>query len=297
MIDEIRIEQVRLFELIYKRHAVCLGEHDDSGQFHNDIWHTGIYEKIVNDSGAVVSGKLSSELPVQPGGEMTIRYRQVFRRYGVSVGMTSFDRHRRALEDSHLPASIVMGWTAEVLERNSKSAAKIKRAKSGTQMQVCEEARDLRMYSALDAFVTAKLRPLDPEIYDRAAAEYVAFLKTGYAEGKLGLEAETAQISKLKRRIKDLENLVTMTKDGGALLDLQQKLKEAQQAELEIEKELKLLRRLWKLVLRFLDRLQETGKMNKLLGVVGRQAREILGLITKEVGRELPVQDKNAPER
>jgi hypothetical protein len=294
VIDQIRMEMVRLFEEIYERYAICLGEHDDSGQFHNDIWSTGIYEENVTDSGAVVTGKANAEVAVKPGKEKTVRLRKLFRAYGVGVGMASFDRHRRALEEAGLSGAEVMGWTAEVLARNAEVAAGRKRAKCAVEGQVCEEARDLRMYSKLDEFVAAKLKALDPQIYDRAAAEYVVFLNDGYAGKKLGLKEETAEISKLKRRIEDLEATVKMTKGADALLEIQQKLKQSQQAELKMTKELKSLRLLRELMLRLWDRLLSTGKMVKLLDLVGRQAREVFGLIAKEIGRDLP--DKKGPE-
>ena len=214
VIDEIRLEKVRLFELIYERYAISLGEHDDSGQFHNDIWNTGIREKIVTDSTAVVKGKPDKELLVTPGKKMTARHRQLFRQYGVGVGMASYDRHLRALNEAGLSGNKVMGFTAEVLERNAGLAAGRKRAKSADIGQICEQARDLRLYAELDAFVAAKLKALDPEIYGRASREYVEFLKTGYSEKNLGLEEDTIEVTNLKRRIQELERSAEAAKDN-----------------------------------------------------------------------------------
>jgi hypothetical protein len=214
VIDEIRLEQVRLFESIYRRSAICLGEHDDSGQFHNDIWNTGISEKSVADSNAVIKKVSGKEILVTTGIKRTIRHRQLFRQYGVGVGMASYDRHLRALNEAALPGKEVMGFTAEVLERNAGLAAGRKRARSADIGQIREQARDLRLYAEVDAFVAARLKALDPEIYSRASAEYVEFLKTGYKEKKLGLEDDTIEVTNLKRRIQELERSAEIKREN-----------------------------------------------------------------------------------
>ncbi len=152
-LDDIRREKIRLFELIYGRRVEFCGEHPDSGQYHHDLWHSGISEKTV-------------------GGKV-IRERVPFRSFGVGVGVAAWDRHQSALGGD---AAAVMGETLRLVERNAGLAEK----------QNGEPARDLRFNRALDEFVGKRLRDLAPKLVQEAGKEYEEFLRRGYQEGKLG---------------------------------------------------------------------------------------------------------------
>ena len=185
-----------------------------------------------------------------------------------------------------------MGYTLERLVGNTELAEK----------QNEEYPRDLRLWRAIDQFVDRKLRELDPELCDKARLQYADWIEAGYDLGKLGINEETAEQSKHKRRKKELEDLrAAMSGDTLKVADrfneLHEKVHELEQAAAKQKKELKGLRLLADLVRQFLDRLVSANKMNKTLGAMGLTARKLLGLIGKKVGREVPEYDKNAPEK
>ena len=176
MLSQIRIKKIRLFERCYPgRRVLFASEHDDSRQYHNDLWHTGIAE---------CAKKLHAEKPV--------RERVPFRRYGTGVGVTSWCRHKLALLESGQSSestAVIMGPAAAVLERNIKSA----------QRQNGEFPRDISLIENLDIFVSQKLEELavrlegeDKEIPRRACAEYAAWLIQGYGEQSLGVRKSAA---------------------------------------------------------------------------------------------------------
>jgi hypothetical protein len=193
----IRAEKIRLFEEIYRRWVLGVGEHPDSGQYHHDLWHTGIRKTTVADDGGTEIGGL-----VAGGATKNVRLREPFRAYGVGVGVASWDRHRRALVEHGVKADEIMGKTLEVLKRNSARALK----------QNNEEPRDLRMWKSLDEFVDRTFREIDPLVCDQARDEYVQWITTGYSESKLGVRLDTKKERKLKERVASLEQEVAELK-------------------------------------------------------------------------------------
>ena len=293
VLAEIQAEEIRLFEEIHPgRRIKSEGEHTDSGQYHFDHWHTGIEKVVVDDQGAIVADDVNGEEILASGEKMEIRMRHVFRNFGVGDGMASFDRHRSALEDSGRDAKLIMGYTLGRLVGNAESAEK----------QNGEYPRDLRLWRAIDQFVDRKLRGLDPALCDKARLQYVDWIEAGYDLGKLGINEETAEQSKHKRRKKELEDLrAAMSGDTLKVADrfneLHEKVHEMEQSAAKQKKELQGLRLLADLVRQFLDRLVSAKKMDAMLAAVGAKARKILGLIGKEVGREIPLIDKDAPTK
>ena len=198
VLDQIRQEQKKLFEEIHPgRKIESEGEHTDSGQYHNDFWHSGMEEVEVDDHGAVVHGSRDEEVILENGEKNKIRHRHVFRSYGVGDGMASFARHKDALIESRKDARSIMGYTYRILSRNTKN----------TLSQNAEFPRDLRLWGGVDRFVDMKLRELDRGLCDRARSEYVSWLEAGYDLGKLGLREETLDQTKHKRRKEELERL------------------------------------------------------------------------------------------
>lgn len=182
MINQIMKKKMVLFEKIYTgRKVLYVSRHDDSGQFHHDLWHSGI-----------------SENPRKLHRGAAVRQREPFRSYGVGTGVSSWFRHYCALTqgETHKGNSgVVMGAAFDVLKRNIQSAKR----------QNGEEPRDIRLISNLDGFVSKELDKLsaglkgeDAEIPRRAHDEYKAWLLEGYEAGELGVrqspESELVQV-------------------------------------------------------------------------------------------------------
>jgi hypothetical protein len=198
VLTEIRGEMVRLFEEIYGRRVLFVGEHPDSGQYHNDLWHGGIEEVEIEDEGAVRG----------TGGEKrVVRRRTPYRAFGVGVGMDSFDRHRSALVDGGMGENDVkalMGLTLELINRNA----------AATQLQNKGEVpRDLRLNRALDEYVQRKLGELSPELAAEAGSEYLAWIEKGYRDGALGVQEKTTKVTEevreLRKRVEELDKEVS----------------------------------------------------------------------------------------
>lgn len=228
ILAEIQECQIELFEEIYEgRRIVAEGEHVDSGQYHFDHWHTGITESEVDDHGAVVElvnqgsckGKANAnekeEKLLIKGKKEKFRLRTPFSAYGVSDGMASFDRHRRALEDDGRDAKNIMGFTHDKLLGNIELVKeKNKKRLVERAGRKCEEIReqdvmprDIRMWRQVDEFVDLKLRQLDPALCDRARKEYANWLQDGYELEKLGIRKETLEVTKHKKRKHELATL------------------------------------------------------------------------------------------
>ena len=191
-LEEIRHEKIRLFEEIYGRRVVGVGEHPDSGQYHNDLWHTGIRSELVMDYGAQVEGKDTSN--VTGGKSKMVRLRNEFRQFGVSVGVLSWDRHRAALEEFGSDPRMLMGEEMQIIVRNSEAAEK----------QNGEPPRDLRLVTQLDSFVRERLAKIDDDLCRRASEEYVRWLEDGYRQGKLGLMGRSQRVEKLEMEVAEL---------------------------------------------------------------------------------------------
>lgn len=197
----IRNEKLRLFEEIYHRQVLGVGEHPDSGQFHHDLWHSGIRSAVVEDLGAEKkNGKFHG------GSKMKVRERTPYRSYGVSVGVASWDRHRSALTDHGLEPGKVMGPTLEILQRNE---AKV-------HERYGEPARDLRMLRELDSLVDRILRAIDPDLCDEARGEYIDWIQAGYEQGKLGVKPMVAKKMKLEAEVAELDKQANEAKSHHA---------------------------------------------------------------------------------
>jgi len=156
-LSEIRAKKIQLFETIYDRRVLFVGEHDDSGQHHDDLWHCGTSE------------------------HETERVRSVpLRSYGESVGAASWARHFSAARDFGVDESALKelaGPTMDALEEDIAAATKQNR----------EDPRDLRLLSELDKFAAQRLMAIDPGIVQRANGEYWDWIKANYRAGKIGV--------------------------------------------------------------------------------------------------------------
>jgi hypothetical protein len=195
LLEEIRQEKIRLFEKIYHRDVMAVGEHPDSKQFHNDLWHGGIRVTKVRDNKATKEVKADGKVKFTGGAEREVRLREPFRAYGVGVGVSSWDRHRRALMNAKENPDAIMGDTLKVLKRNRGTAKK----------QNGEPPRDLALLEALDTFVNHRMNMIDYEATQKALQEYAQWIKTGYSLGKLGIKHEPALVTRLKDEVKELK--------------------------------------------------------------------------------------------
>jgi hypothetical protein len=187
MVARIREKKIRLFEKIYPgRRVLFVSEHDDSGQLHHDLWHSGIREH----STKLHKGK-------------KVRERVAFRRFGVGVGVTSWYRHFTALSQrggTAKSAATTMGAAYDVLKRNIASA----REQNG------EEARDILLTKKLDEYVQEQLDTLASELTGKsreiprqAHDEYKTWLVRDGLESRL-LRAQ----AQAKRQMEEIKVLV-----------------------------------------------------------------------------------------
>jgi hypothetical protein len=192
LVDKIRDECIRLFQTIYHRDVRAVSEHTDSGQLHFDLWHSGIRDVEVHDSCAdVIDGKLVN------GFRRLIRERTEYRAFGVGVGVASWHRHRKAIEDAgKKPSDIVNKETLDTITK----MAKLK--KKETQ----EIPRDMRYYEALDKYAAIEISYSARDLADDALSEYIDWLSVGYKAGKLGKQAITEREKRMATKIKQLRH-------------------------------------------------------------------------------------------
>lgn len=198
MVAEIRLRKILCFEALHPgRKVVYVSEHDDAGQYHHDLWHTGITQ---------AKDKSHRGEPV--------RERVPFKRFGVGVGVCSWYRHFKALSEgggTSETAGQTMGPAHTVLRRNIASADE----------QNGEPARDIALVNDLDEFVAAKLEELasglsgpDRDIPLRAREEYKTWLTEGYGSGELGVRKgpegdllyARAHLEMQTKRVENLQN-------------------------------------------------------------------------------------------
>lgn len=257
------------FERNTGRKVMGVSVHFDSDTPHWNFWHCGI-ERVIY--------KISEK------GKDRARYRRTaFNLNAAGPGLLAWDRVRRSFARQNMDFRLTCKWTQKELD-DAESACKKRQGRRPGDWVVNEMADKV-----LEELL---VKGGWHEHVEVGFTEFVANEMSRYSAGMAGRGAKNL------KNVADVMQLHDMQDLAGTLLDLQQKFKKSQQAELQIEKELNGLRRLRELVLRFLDRLVSTGKILKLLGLVGRQAAVTFGLIAKEVGRELPGQDqdKNSPE-
>lgn len=254
------------FERVTGRKTAGLSIHFDSNMPHWNIWHSGI-EKVICKAGEKEPDR--------------IRYRRTALDFNASgPGLLAWNRVRRSYERQKLDFSENCKWTKKELDDAEKE---------------CKERQDRRpgdwtVNERADA-VLEQLLVKDGwgKQVDAGFTEFVENEIKRYAAGMAGREAKNLKKIAGEMPLQKVQDL------AGSLLELQHKVTKMEQAALKQEKELKGLRRLRELVVRFIDRLLETAKIAKLYAVVGRKAAEIFGLIGKETGRELPAYDKVDP--
>ncbi len=253
------------FERVTGRMVMGLSVHFDSNMPHWNLWHCGI-ERV--------------NYKIRDNGNDRIRYRRTAFNFNASgPGLLAWDRTRRSFERQGRDFSQTCKWTQKELD-DAESECKKRQGRRPGDWVVNEFADK----------VLEKLLINDgwqPEVEDGFTA-FVDNEVRRYEAGMAGRGVKNLKKIAGEMQLNEVQDL------AGSLLDLRQELKKAQQAEIEITKELKSLRLLRELMQRFWDRLISTGKMVKLLELVGKQAREIIGLIAKEIGRNLP--NKNGPE-
>lgn len=176
--DKIRRKKIALFEEIYGRKVLFVAEHDDSGQMHHDLWHSGINEVDPENEGLkeISHGKKARHR----GVEVNPRVLTPFRSYGVSVGAASWARHFDAFREAGLQEEEIKAFAGDTMDALQGSI-------ETAEMQNGEYPRDLRLQSELDAFVGELFREIDPKLVDRALKEYVNDRRTGYVQGGVGL--------------------------------------------------------------------------------------------------------------
>jgi len=192
VLREIRLKKIELFERIYGRKVLFAAEHTDSGQHHDDLWHSGVFgtgEKI----GLVrKDGKDKRRERID---------RVEFHSYGIGVGACSWLRHMEALREngvSEKEIETLAGPTLEAIESNIYH----EEGRHG-------KPRDVQFLEELDTFVRGKLSALDPEICDKARDEYVKWICEGYQDGFLGVKKSAVEIAE--------EKVVSLEKEAASL--------------------------------------------------------------------------------
>lgn len=253
------------FQRVTGRMVMGISVHFDSNMPHWNLWHCGI-ERVL--------------YKISENAKDRTRYRRTaFNLNASGPGLLAWDRVRRSFARQKKDFGLTCKWTLKELN-DAESVCMQRQGRRPGDWVVNEMADKLLEELMIKDGWCIKV--------DDGFAEFVDHEVMRYEAGMAGRGAKNLKKVAGEMQVNEVQDL------AGSLLDLRQVLKKAKQAELELEKELKGLRRLRELMRQFLDRLVSTGKIVKLLDLVGRQAREIFGLIAKEIGRDLP--DKKGPE-
>ena len=165
--------KIQLFEKFYPgRRIIFTGEHDDAGQHHDDLWHTGIIECTDEKIKGRENGKVVNR---------SKRERTPFVICGVGVGAAYWSRHFSALRDTGYSPEDIKSFasrTLVALQEDTETVIERYRCKP----------RDVCLFAVLDRLVYRKLQKLAPEIAKRANLEYAQFLKENYCAGKIGVK-------------------------------------------------------------------------------------------------------------
>jgi len=190
---EARALKIELFEEIYGRKVLFVGEHNDAGQAHDDLWHCGI---------TITDENISKQKEPRYARE-----RVPFRNYGVGSGTIAWIRHMEALADAGWDKGKIQELCAEVVKvvEWNKEKEELRHPKDGL--------RDVRLHRALDDFMNSKLAAVAPIDASRARTDYVAWLKRGYESRLLGLKKSAEQVveeakSSLAEKLEQAEELV-----------------------------------------------------------------------------------------
>lgn len=181
-------KKCQIFEKIYVGRKVTYGaEHSDSGQHHDDLWHTGIRE---------VPDVAIRKTQVR-------RERTPHREFGVGPGISAWRRHEVVLESYCARRSRdyrnVMGDTVIAIEQSVEHAYK----------QNETFPRDIQFNEELDFWMDEELKILDERIVNLATSEYAEHLLQGYEQGLLGrIRKETGREKQLQDRIAHLETQI-----------------------------------------------------------------------------------------
>jgi len=254
------------FERVTGRKTAGLSIHFDSNMPHWNIWHSGI-EKVTCKE----SEKESDQ----------IRYRRTALDFNASgPGLLAWNRVRLSYERQKLDFSENCKWTLKELDDAEKECMTRQGRRPG----------DWTVNERADTVLEQLLVENGwGEHVEAGFTEFVENEMKRYAAGMAGREAKNLKKIAGEMPLEKVQDL------AGSLLELQHKVTKMEQAALEQEKELTRLRRLRELVVQFINRLIEGKKIVNFLAAIGRNAAGIFRSIGKEVGRELPAQDKNTP--
>jgi len=265
-LSEIRKEKILLFQTIYGHRVLFVGEHDDAGQHHDDLWHCG-----------------TSEHETEKVRGLPLRTRNPFKSYGVSVGAASWARHFSAARDFRVDESVLRelaGPTMEALEEDIAAATK----------QNDEAPRDLRLLSELDKFAAQRLKAIDPGIVQRANGEYWDWIKANYRAGKIGViksreEVLDEKVSGLEKELSEIkvvlkpvaDEMVGYKKQAAELTIRAQVAEEdSTNAKTENQKLRDELEQSRKTIAEFLDEIAPLRVLKKLVGMLIDAVNKIL---------------------
>lgn len=178
-LERIQAKKVELYERIYHRKVLFSAEHTDSGQHHNDLWHTGI--EVLKDTITPKKSTWYEDKLMPKGVPIPLRKRTEHREFGIGVGAASWSRHLSAFKESGMEDEEIFPFfeaTWDAIMNNFKRAEERRN----------EPPRDYLLQIELDEFVRDELKGISPKLYDRALGEYVLDRRRGYEAGLLGVK-------------------------------------------------------------------------------------------------------------